>query len=90
LGTYIKLGALVWEHKYCKGIFARSKLTLDPIRSMQADIYELPEETRVETSPNSSNQKIKALEKVTIDAFVTVTSQQTTLQILKLEGASIQ
>ncbi len=57
---------------------------------MQADIYELPEETRVETSPNSSNQKIKALEKVTIDAFVTVTSQQTTLQILKLEGASIQ
>jgi hypothetical protein len=60
--TFIELGALVWEHN-CKGIFARSKLTLDAIGSMYADFYELPDETRIETFTNSSNQKIMALER---------------------------
>jgi hypothetical protein len=44
--TYIKLGALVYEHTSCKGNFARSKPTLDAIRSMHADFNELPDETR--------------------------------------------
>ncbi len=39
---------------------------------------------RIDTSPNSSNQKIKALEKVKIDAFVP--SQQTISLILNSEG----
>ena len=60
--TYIELGALVWEHNNCKGIFARSKLTLEAIRSMHSDFYELPDNIRKDTSPNSSNKKIKALE----------------------------
>jgi hypothetical protein len=61
--TYIELGALVYEHKHCKGIFARSKLNLGAIRSMHADYYDLTDETCIDTSSNSSNQKIKALEK---------------------------
>ncbi len=26
--TYVGLGSLVYKHKYCKGIFAQSKLTM--------------------------------------------------------------
>jgi hypothetical protein len=39
---YIKLGALVHEHRTCKGMFVRSKLTLEEIRSMHADYYDCP------------------------------------------------
>jgi hypothetical protein len=49
--TYIELGAMVYEleleHRSCKGIFARSKLTLEAIRSMHADYYDLPDDTRL-------------------------------------------
>jgi hypothetical protein len=54
---------------------------------MHADYYYLPDDTRIDTSPNYSNQKIKALGKVTIDAFVP--SQQTISPILNLEGTGI-
>jgi hypothetical protein len=39
----------------CKGIFARSKLTLDEIRSIHDDFYDLPlaEETCKDTALNS-------------------------------------
>jgi hypothetical protein len=47
--TYIKLCALLWEHRHCKGIIAQSKLSLDAIRSMHADFYSLPDETRIGT-----------------------------------------
>ncbi len=30
--TYIEFGSLVYKYKHCKGIFARSKLTMDAIR----------------------------------------------------------
>jgi hypothetical protein len=68
--TYIKLGVRVWEHNHCKGIFARSKLTLDAIQSMHPDFYELPDEARVDTSPKSSNQKNMALERSSLMFFV--------------------
>jgi hypothetical protein len=67
--TYIDLGAVVYESKHCKGIFAaaRSKLTMEAIRSMHADFYNLPDDTRYNSSANSSN-KIKILEEeVAID-----------------------
>jgi hypothetical protein len=40
---------------------------MDTIRSMHADFYDLPDDTRYKVSANSSNQKIKLLEEVTID-----------------------
>jgi hypothetical protein len=43
--TYIDLGAVVYEFKHCKGIFARSKLTMEAIRSMHADSYDLSDNT---------------------------------------------
>jgi hypothetical protein len=52
--TYIDLGAVVYEFKHCKGIFARSKLTM----AMHADFYNLPYDTRYNAPANSSN-KIK-------------------------------
>ncbi len=61
LGTYIDLGAVVYESKHCKGIFARSKLTMGAIRCMYADFYDLPDDARYNASANSSN-KIKILE----------------------------
>ncbi len=53
--TYIDLGAVVYEFKHCqcKGIFARSKLTMEAIRSMHADFYDLPDDTRHNASANS-------------------------------------
>ncbi len=38
--TYINLGAVVYEFKHCKGIFARRKLTMEAIQSMHADFYD--------------------------------------------------
>jgi hypothetical protein len=64
--TYIDLGAVVYEFN-CKGFFAMSKLSMEAIRSMHADFYNLPDDTRYNASANSSN-KIKILEEeVTID-----------------------
>jgi hypothetical protein len=54
---------------------------------MHSDFYELPDESPIDTSPNFSNQKITALEKFKLDAFVP--SQQTILLILNLEGTGI-
>ena len=59
--TYIDLGAAVYEFKHCKGIFARRKLTMEAIRSMHADFYDLPDKSRYDTSADSSN-KNKILE----------------------------
>jgi hypothetical protein len=70
-----------------QGNFARIKLTLDAIRSMHSDFYELPAETRIDTSPNSSNQKMMAPEKVKPDAFVPL--KQTILPTLNSEGTGI-
>jgi hypothetical protein len=61
-----RTSSLVYEHRSCNG---QSKLTLDAIRSKQADYYDLPGETRIDTSPNSSNQKIMALDKVKHEEF---------------------
>ncbi len=40
---YIDLGAVVYEFKHCKGISARSKLTIEAISFMHADFYDLPD-----------------------------------------------
>jgi hypothetical protein len=65
--TYVKLGSMVYKHKHCKGIFARSKLTMEAIQSMHTDFYDLPDDTRIRASANSP-KKIKSLEEeVTID-----------------------
>ena len=59
---------------------------MDAIRSMHADFYDLPDNTltRYSASANSSNQKIKLLEEVTIDD--SEQSQQTISPVLFLEG----
>ncbi len=54
---------------------------------MHADFYELPDDTRIDISSNSSNQKIKALDKVKTDAFVPL--QKTISPILNSEGTGI-
>ena len=60
--TYIELGELVYKRQSCKGIS-----TPNAIQSMHADYFGLPDDTRIDSSPNASNQKIKLLEeKVTI------------------------
>ncbi len=85
---YIDLGAVVYEFKHCKGIYARSKLTMEAIQSMHADFYNLPHDTRHNTSSNSSN-KIKILEEeVTINDAVQ--SLQTISPLLSLEGTDTQ
>jgi hypothetical protein len=63
---------------------------MDAIRSMHADFYDLPDNTltRYSASANSSNQKIKLLEEVTIDD--SEQSQQTISPILILEGTGTQ
>jgi hypothetical protein len=75
--AYIELGSLVYEN-------ALSKLTMDAIQIRHADFYNLPDDSRIDTSPNSSNQKVKVLKKVTIDDFEP--SKQTISPILNLEG----
>ncbi len=65
--TYMELGALVYKHRSCKGIFTQQLLTPNAIQSMHADYFGLPDDKRIDSSPNASNQKIKLLEeKVTI------------------------
>ncbi len=44
--TYIELGAVEYEFKHCKGIFASRGLTMENIQSMHADFYDLPDNTR--------------------------------------------
>jgi hypothetical protein len=86
--TYIDLGAVVYEFKHCKGIFARSKSTMEAIRSMLAVFHDLPDDTRYNASADSSN-KIKILEQeVTIDDCKQ--SLQTISPILSLEGTDTQ
>jgi hypothetical protein len=86
--TYIDLGAVVYEFKYCKGIFARSKLTMEAIPFMHADFYDLPDNTWYNTSANSSN-KIKILEE---EVFIDDSKQslQTISPILNSEGTDTQ
>ncbi len=54
--TYIELGAMVYECKHCKGIFARSKLTMDAIRLMLVDYYDLPDDKCYNASANSQRR----------------------------------
>ncbi len=85
--TYIDLGAAVYELKHSKGVFAGSKLTIEAIRSMHADFYDLPDNTRLNTSADSSN-KIKILEEeVTIHD--SEQSLQTISPILSSEGTEL-
>ena len=85
---YIDLGSFVYEFKYCKGIFARSKLTMEAIRSKHADYYDLPDNSRYTASADSSN-KIKILEEeVTINDCEQ--SLQTNSPILSSEGTDTQ
>ena len=71
-----------------QGNIARSKLTMEAIRSMHADFYNLPDDTRYNASANSSN-KIKILEEeVTIDDCEQ--SLQTISPILSSEGTVTQ
>ncbi len=65
--TNIDLGAVVYEFKHCKGIFARSKLTMEAIRSMHADFDNLPDDTRYNASADSSNKSRILEEEVTIN-----------------------
>ncbi len=82
--TYIDLGAVVYEFKHCKGIFAMSKLTMEVIRSMHADFHDLPDSTRYNTSANSSNKSKILEEEVTINDCEQ--SLQTISPILSSEG----
>jgi hypothetical protein len=56
--TYIDLGVVVYdsEFKHCKGLFAGRKLTMEAIQSMHADFYDLPDDTRCNTSADSSDK----------------------------------
>ncbi len=54
--TYIDLGAVVYEFKHCKGIFARRDLTMEAIQSMHADFYNLPDNTRDAAYADLSNK----------------------------------
>jgi hypothetical protein len=58
----IKLGALVYKHRSREGIFTQQLLTPNAIQSMHADYFGLPDDTRIDSSPNDSKQKIKLLE----------------------------
>ncbi len=66
--TYIDLGAVVYEFKHRKGIFARRDLSMTAIQAMHADYYDLPDQTR-DVSPADHSNKSKILEEeVTINA----------------------
>jgi hypothetical protein len=52
------LGAVVYKFKHCKGTLARSKLTMKEIRSMHADFYDLPDDTRYNASGRPSFAKM--------------------------------
>ncbi len=82
--TYIDLGAVVYEFKHCKGIFARCKLTMEAIQSMHADFYDLPDDTRYTASADSSNKSKILVEEVTINECEQ--SLQTISLILSSEG----
>jgi hypothetical protein len=78
---------LVYKYRSCKGIFTQQLLTPNAIhwQSMHADHFGLPDDTRIDSSQNCSNQKIKLLEvKVTIHD--SEQSLQTILPILNSEG----
>ncbi len=64
---YTNLGADVYEFKHCEGIFARSKSTMEAIRSMHADFYNLPDKSRYDTCADSSNKNKILEEEVTIN-----------------------
>jgi hypothetical protein len=86
--TYINLGAVVYEFKHGKGIFARSKLTIEAIRSMHADFHDLPDNARYNTSADSSNKSKMLEEEVTINDCEQ--SLQTMPPILSSEGTDTQ
>ncbi len=61
---------------------------MDAIRSKHPDFFDLPDDTRIDTCANSSNQRTKSLEEVMFDD--SESSQQTISKILNLEGAGTQ
>jgi len=85
--TYIDLGAVVYEFKHCKGIFVRRELTMEAIRSMHADFYDLPDKSRYNTSADSSNKNKILEEGVTINDCEQ--SLQTISPISSSEGTEI-
>jgi hypothetical protein len=54
--TYIDLGAVVYEFKDYKGIFARRGLSMNAIQAMHADLYDLPDQTRDAVYADSSSK----------------------------------
>ena len=67
--TYIGLGAVVYEFNTVRGFLpgAFDYHSMDAIRSMHADFYDLPDNTRDKTSADSSNTTEIMEEEVTIN-----------------------
>jgi hypothetical protein len=86
--TYIDFGAVVYKFKLCKGIFARSKSTMEAIRSIHADFYNMPDNTQYNTSADSSNKSKILEEEVTINDCEQLL--QTISPILSSEGTDTQ
>jgi hypothetical protein len=87
--TQMELGALVYKHRSCKGIFTQRLLTPNAIQSMHADYLGLPDDTLIDSSPNASNQKIKLLEEK-VTTHDSEQSSQTISRILNSEGTGIR
>ena len=85
--TYIDLGAVVYEFRHRKGIFARRDLSMAAIRAMHADFYDLPDDTRDATfADKSSKGKIPEDEVIINDCEQPL---QTISPILSSEGTDI-
>jgi hypothetical protein len=79
----------LWEHMHCKGIFARSKLASEAIRSMHTYFYDLPDDTRLEASAHSVSIVIilNLDHDVLIDTGATM--NEIVLQILEPKGTIV-
>ncbi len=78
---------LLYTSLNTEGIFARNKLTMEAIRSMHADFYDLPDKSRYDTSADTSNKNKILEEEVTINDCEQ--SLQTISPILSSEGTAI-
>ncbi len=85
--TYIDLGAVVYEFKHRKGIFARRDLSMTDIQAMHTDYYDLPDQTRDVLPADQSNKSKIMEEEVTLNSCKQ--SLQTISPILSSEGTEI-
>jgi hypothetical protein len=85
--TYIDLGAVVYEFRHRKGIFARRDLSMAAIRAMHADFYDLPDDTRDATYADPSSKGKILGDEVTINDCEQ--PLQTISPILSSEGTDI-